>query len=287
MPVSVFNDITPQWVDSNNIYYLSRDGGLSNIYKQKLDANGKAAGKSEKLNKYTNESIRAFSISSDGTTIVFEKDVHLYIMKTDKGNAQKLNVSISADERLDPIEMKTFSRDINDYAVSPNGKNIALTVRGEVFVREDDKEKSRTINISNIAYRDTEPVWLNDSTLLFTSDRANGNFNIYMARSADTAQTNIFKSLKNKITQITNSLKDEHSISVSPDGTIHHMRETGWCLNACSMRITCRSPVECPPLGFRENLLARCLSNSDQRPGFRCLSHCWFSSSSSSAAPSP
>lgn len=218
LPGSSFNDITPQWAGSNTIYYLSSDGGVYNLYRQKLDANGKASVKVEKLTKYNDESIRAFSISSDGQTVVFEKDTHLYTMKTDKGSAQKLNVEISADERLDPTEMKTFARDINDYSVSPNGKLIALSVRGEIFIREDDKEKSRTINVSNHAYRDIEPVWLNDSILLFTSDRANGNFDIYMAKSSDTSQSNIFKSLKHKVTTITRTPMDEHSLSVSPDG---------------------------------------------------------------------
>ncbi len=218
LPGSKYNDITPQWSGNNTIYYLSSDGGVYNLYRQKLDANGKASVKAEKLTKYNDESIRAFSISSDGQTVVFEKDTHLYTMKTDKGSAQKLNVEISADERLDPTEMKTFARDINDYTVSPNGKLIALSVRGEIFVREDDKEKSRTINVSNHAYRDIEPVWLNDSILLFTSDRANGNFDIYMAKSSDTSQSNIFKSLKHKVTTITRTPMDEHSLSVSPDG---------------------------------------------------------------------
>ena len=43
-------------------------------------------------------------------------------------------------------------------------------------------------------------------------------FDIYMVKSVDTSQTNIFKSLKHKVSQITNTPKDEHSLSVSPDG---------------------------------------------------------------------
>ena len=105
--------------------------------------------------------------------------------------------------------MKTLTRDINDYSLSPNSKLIALSVCGEIFIREDDKEKSRTIPVSNHAYRDNEPVWLNDSILLFTSDRANGNFEIYTVRSADTSQSNIFNSLKHKVTPITRTPLDE------------------------------------------------------------------------------
>ncbi|MBL0026427.1 MAG: PD40 domain-containing protein [Saprospiraceae bacterium] len=218
LPGSSFNDILPQWSGNNTLYYLSSEGGVYNLYRQKLDLNGKASGKTEKLTSYNDESIRAFSLSTDGKTIVFEKDVHLYIMKTDKSNVQVMNIETEADERLDPTEMKSFTRELTDYAVSPNGDLIALSVRGEIFIREDDKEKSRSVNISNHPYRDIEPVWLNDSILLFTSDRNNGNYNIFLAKSSDTTQTNLFKTLKLQIIQLTNTAEDESAASISPDG---------------------------------------------------------------------
>ena len=212
------NDILPQWGSNNTLYFLSSNDGAYNLYRIKIDANGKAINTPEKLTNDNNESIRAYSISADGSFVVFEKEMDLYTMKTDKGSAKKLIVEISADERLDPTEQKTLTTGAGDYAVSPNGKLIAYTLRGEVFVKEADKEKSRSVNVSNHSFRDVEPAWLNDSTLLFCSDRANGNFDVYMARSVDTAEHNIFKSLKHKLTQITKTSGDETSPTVSLDG---------------------------------------------------------------------
>jgi tricorn protease len=212
------NDVLPQWGGNNSLYFLSSNDGTYNLYRLKMDANGKATNSPEKLTNYKDESIRSFSLSGDGSSIVFEKDMNLYTMKTERGSAQKLNVQISADERLDATEQKTLTTGASDYAVSPNGKLLAYTIRGEVFIKEADKEKSRSINASEHAFRDVEPTWLNDSTLLFSSDRANGNFDIYMARSSDTTQRNIFKSLKHQLTQITKTPSDETSLTVSPDG---------------------------------------------------------------------
>lgn len=211
------NDVFPQWGNSSTLYFLSSESGTYNIYRLKLDANGKATGKPEKLTNYKDESIRAFSVSADGGSIVFEKDMNLYTMKTDKGSAQKLNVVISADDRMDATEQKTFTNGANSFAVSPNGKLIAFSVRGEIFLKEADKERTRSINVSEHAYRDIEPTWLNDSTLLFTSDRANGNFDMYMVRSIDTTQRNLFKSMKHSAVQITKTIGDEKSLTVSPD----------------------------------------------------------------------
>ena len=212
------NDVLPQWFGSNTLYFLSSNEGAYNIYRLNIATNGKFSDKPEKLTSFKDESIRAFSVSTDGKTIVFEKDMNLYTLKTSGGSAQKINIQISADERLDATELKTFTSGSNQYAVSPNGKLLAYSIRGEVFLKEADKEKSRSINVSEHPFRDVEPTWLNDSTLLFSSDRANGNFDIYMFRSADSTQRNIFKSLKHELVQITKNPNDETSMSVSSDG---------------------------------------------------------------------
>jgi tricorn protease len=212
------NDVFPQWAGNNTIYFLSSIDGAYNIYRLKIDTNGKASDKPEKVTNFKDESIRSFGVSADGNSIVFEKDMNLYTMKTSGGAAQKLNVQISADDRLDASEQKTMTSGASQYAVSPNGKLMAYSIRGEVFLKEADKEKSRSINVSNHAFRDINPTFLNDSTLLFTSDRANGNYDIYMVRSADTTQRNIFKTLKHELSQITKTTGDETELTVSSDG---------------------------------------------------------------------
>ncbi|MEO7310142.1 MAG: S41 family peptidase [Chitinophagaceae bacterium] len=212
------NDVLPQWGDNHTLYFLSSNDGAYNLYRLKLDGDGNATGTPEKLTDDNKESIRSYSLSADGTTLVLEKDMNLYTMKAGKGTPKKLDVQISADERLDATEQKTLTTGANDYAVSPNGKLIAFTNRGEVFIKEADKEKSRSINVSNHPYRDIEPAWLNDSTLLFCSDRANGNFDMYLYRSSDTTEHSMYKSLKHELTQVTRTPLDETSPVISPDG---------------------------------------------------------------------
>jgi C-terminal processing protease CtpA/Prc/tricorn protease-like protein len=212
------NDVLPQWFGSNTLYFLSSNDDAYNIYRLNIATNGKVSEIPEKLTSFKDESVRSFSVSTDGKTIVFEKDMNLYTLKTSGGSAQKLNIKINADERLDATEQKTFATGANQYAVSPNGKFLAFSIRGEIFLKEADKEKSRSVNVSEHPFRDVEPTWLNDSTLLFSSDRANGNFDIYMFRSVDTTQRNIFKSLKHELVQITKNPTDETSMNVSSDG---------------------------------------------------------------------
>jgi tricorn protease len=220
IPVPGFetNDVSPQWGNTSTLYFLSSIDGSYNIYRLGIDAAGKVNKKPEKLTNYKDESIRAFSVAGNGGSIVFEKDTHIYTLKTTGGSAEKLNIQIHADNRLDPQETKTLTTGASQYAVSANGKLMSYTIRGEVFLKEADKENSRSVNISEHSFRDTEPAWLSDTTLLFTSDRANGNFDIYLARSVDTAQHNIFKSLKRELVQLTKTTDDESGLTVSNDG---------------------------------------------------------------------
>jgi Tol biopolymer transport system component len=155
---------------------------------------------------------------ADGSTIVFEKDMNLYLMKTCKASPEKINVQMSADERFDPVEQKSLTAGASDYAISPNGKLMAYTVRGEVFVKEANKETTRSVNISNHPSRDMSPAWMNDSTLLFCSDRGGKNFDLYLVRSIDTTEVNLFRTLKPNIITLTNTSEDETLPVVSNDG---------------------------------------------------------------------
>ena len=217
LPAFETNDILPQWGDNRTLYFLSSNDGTYNLYRMRLDGQGKP-GTPEKLSNFKDEAIRHFSISADGSTIVFEKDMHLYLMKAGKGNGQKMNIQINPDERFDATETKTLSTGGSELAISPNGKFLAFALRGEVFVKEADKEKSRSVNVSGHAYRDMNPAWLNDSTLLFCSDRNNGNFDLYVARSSDPKEGNLFKTLKRETVRLSTTPGDESSPVVSPDG---------------------------------------------------------------------
>ncbi|MBI1342715.1 MAG: PDZ domain-containing protein [Terrimonas sp.] len=211
------NDISPQWAGNGLLYFLSSIDGAYNLYRLPIDENGKA-GTPQKLTNFKDESIRAYGLSYNGKMIVLEKDMNLYAMNTESGAIKKININTASDERWDPEETKSFTSGAEDYALSPNGKKIAFSIRGEIFVRESDKDKPRCVNISNHPYRDIEPAWLNDSTLLFTSDRMDGNFDLYLVRSADTAEHDIFKTLKLETVRLTRTPGDENSLSISNDG---------------------------------------------------------------------
>ena len=211
-------EVYVDWGNDQTLYYLGAANGRYNIYQADIDANGKATGEPIALTNFTDEGIRYFDVSQDGQKIVFSRGTDLFTMSA-QANAipQKVTIGVTEDYRFDPIKHETFTKSANNYAISPNGKYIALEVRGEIFVTPNHKDRKRTVQITKHAYRDQTPQWLNDSTLIFISDR-NGQKDVFMAQSADKAESDLFKTFKLNITQITDTPEEENQVILSPDG---------------------------------------------------------------------
>ncbi|MBU2491037.1 MAG: PDZ domain-containing protein [Bacteroidetes bacterium] len=210
-------DIFPVWGDSKTMYYLSAQNGKYNVFKMTVDKNGNTAGNSEQLTSFSDFGVTYLECSADGSTLVFEQGTDIYLMKTNGSTPQKVKINVAADYRFDPYEFKTQTSGVTDYDISPNGKLTAFVVRGEIFIKENDKDKSRAVNVSNHPYRDQQVNWLSDTTLVFVSDR-DGQFDLYMVRSSDKDEPNLFKSLKHEIIRLTDTEIDESWPVVSPDG---------------------------------------------------------------------
>lgn len=212
------NDIQPQWSGNHQLYFLSSDDGQYNLYRLNLDAEGKANGKPEKLTNDKQESIRHYRLAPNSGLAVLEKDMHLYLLNTANKNLERLNITIRSDERFDAEETKTMTSGAEDYAISPNGKLMAYVLRGEVFITTADKDNGRSVNVSNHPFRDYQPVWLNDTALIFSSDREDENFDLYLLTSADATQPNLFRTFKHKVSRLTRTPEDESGVVVDHMG---------------------------------------------------------------------
>jgi len=213
------NDYLPRWDAENNLYFVSARTGRYNLYKLIISEGGESFGQSEpqQITNFREDGIRHFDVSKTGDHIILERKNSFYTITSDQASPQKLTISVSSDYRFDPLEHKTFADNISEYKVSPNGKLTAMVIRGEVFIKPNDKEDSRTKNVSNSSFRDKDISWLNDSTVVFSSDR-NGNYDLFLARSKDEDVPDIFESLKHEVVQLTKSEEDEVEPLISPNG---------------------------------------------------------------------
>ncbi|MEO9967430.1 MAG: S41 family peptidase [Reichenbachiella sp.] len=210
------NDIYPRWGNDQTLYFQSARSGKYNVHQMTLTDAGKPTGNIEAITSFIDQGINSFTIGDGGRTLLLMQGDNLISVNINTKQQTAVNMSIGSDYRFDQIERKSYSKNVDQIIPSPSGDYSALVIRGEIFITENDKERSKTVNVSNSSYRDLEPQWVNDSTLIFLSDRG-GNYDIYAVRSADTKEGDLFKTLKLDVSKVTNTPEEESDLYVSPD----------------------------------------------------------------------
>jgi C-terminal processing protease CtpA/Prc/Tol biopolymer transport system component len=206
------NDHTPLWDADNNLYYVGSESGRYNIYKTSLNSNGTENSSNSQLTNLKVNGVISFSVSANGT-IVYNSGADVF--KIQNNISEKLNLKLTTDNRFELEKANTVSGDIGNLSISPNGKLIALSINGEIFVKENNKDKTKTNNVSNHPFRDDNPFWIDDSTLGFLSDRSGQN-EFFKVESTD-KNVNLSRSLKTAVTQLTKSKTDVFEPLLSPN----------------------------------------------------------------------
>jgi len=209
-------DFNPDWGKSGELFFLSARNGRYNIYKINIE-NGKPNGEPQAITNYKDEGIMTFDISSDGKKAVFTRKESVYTLDIQtKAKPKTVDIKITSDSHFDQVITKNFSSEASEIALSPNGKYLGIVIHGEVFLKKNDKEKSRAVQLTRSAARERSIEWLNDSTLLFLSDR-NGNYDLFSVSSSDPDQADLYKTLKREVKELLASPEDEFSLSIAPN----------------------------------------------------------------------
>jgi tricorn protease len=211
------NDHNPVWTGPRTLLYISEQSGTYNVHRQTVTDEGAPDGAPEAVTTYDGEGVRALSASADGDVVAFERTTHVYVLETG-GTPRRLDVTVPADYRFDPTEQKTMTDGLRDYAVSPNGEQVALVLRGELFLLQNETEEPRTTRLTEHAYRDRDVAWTSDSTLVFASDRNGGQYDLYRLESADPEHPgDLYDALQHRVVRLTDTPEDERILSVAPD----------------------------------------------------------------------
>ncbi len=212
------NDMRPAWAGERALLFLSdRDGGEAyNLYRLELDDDGAPAGEPTAVTDYAEDGVRGFGVSADGGRVAFERAGSLWTME--RGNEPvRLEVRIPQDGHHLDTERETFTSQATEYAVSPDGERVALVVRGEIYLIENETDEGRTVRLTRDAHRDRDVAWTSDSTLVFASDR-DGDYDLYRLESADPEQPDPFRSLRHRTVRLTDTDVPEREPVVSPSG---------------------------------------------------------------------
>ncbi|RRO20289.1 S41 family peptidase [Flavobacteriaceae bacterium 14752] len=204
------NDFNPHWLNNNELVFISGRSGRYNIHQANLEGDILQLTDQEKFG------IINFSVSPQTNTISFQTAKQSYTFNINTKKPQPININISSDYRFDPVVNESVRNSVDEFSVSPNAKFIAYINRGELFVTRNDKEDSKSIRLTDGPARESNPAWLNDSVLLFISDRE-GQKDLYAINSTDDKESDLFYSFKRETKRLTKTKDEESNPVVSPN----------------------------------------------------------------------
>lgn len=194
--------------DGNYIYYLSERNGSQNLFKYSLLDGGLV-----QLTFFTLNPVRNLSVSRNGI-LCFTYNGEIYTLKEGE-KPQKLPVDIR-EAVSDVPEVMPIAGGLNQFALSPNGKEFAFIVHGEVFVSSTDG--SMTKQITHSARQERMVNFSPDGKTLYYSVEMNGSWDVYKANIIRKDEPYFYASTLIKETPVIATDKDEFQSLPSPDG---------------------------------------------------------------------
>ncbi len=134
-------DRQPVWAaDGDTYYYISEQGGKTlNLWRGSLSHPEKAV----QLTRYEKDPVRYISVAADGT-VAYSQNGDLYLLKQG-GEPRKVEITVVRDENERDMVKMNYTGGATAMAVSPDGKEIAMVIRGDVFVTSTEYKTTRRI----------------------------------------------------------------------------------------------------------------------------------------------
>ena len=197
--------------DGNTFYYLSeQDGKTSNVYRSSLSN----PSESKQLTFYDKNPVRFLSVSQDGV-IAYSYNGDLYTLR-EGSEPVKVEITLYRDDVNSEMYRLNFSSGITAMAVSPGEKEIAVVVRGEVFVTSVDYKTTR--RITNTPTQERGVSFSKDGRSLYYAAERDGCWSIWCTSLVNKDDKLFTYASQFKEERITKEGETCFQPSVSPDG---------------------------------------------------------------------
>ena len=202
-------DREPVWgSDDNTVYFLSEKEGSQNLYKQTI------GGDAKQLTNFKEHPVRHLSRAQDGT-FAFTFDGEVYTLK-EGGTPQKVSIRIGTDARTNAEKILPVNANVTQTALSPNGKEIAFVVRGEIFVTS--VEGGLTKRITNTPQQERNVKFSPDGRTIYYSTERGNSWDIYRASIQRKEEPYFYATTVIKEEPVIATEADEFQPELSPDG---------------------------------------------------------------------
>ena len=203
-------DRNPVWAaDNQSFYYLSEQDGSFNIYRRNI-----ASGKDTQITQQKKNPIRFLTSSNDGL-LCYGFDGEIYTVK-EGAQPQKVSISITTDNDEPSLIRKVQSWGATEIALSPDAKEVAFVMHGDVYVTST--EYKTTKRITDTPQQERNLSFAPDGRSLVYASERNGVWQIFQAKIKNEKEKSFTYCSEIEEEQLTKTNITSQYPAYSPDG---------------------------------------------------------------------
>lgn len=213
-------DRTPRWAaDGKSFFYLSESNGTFNVYKSNLNKT-----LNQQITRFEKNPVRFLSVSKNDD-ICFAFDGEIYVMK-EGSEPKKVQINVISDTDQDKLIRQVRSNGVTEVCPSPDGKEVAFIMHGDVYVTSTDYRTTRQITDTPEQERNVDFA-PDGKSLVYAAER-NGLWQIYQCTYKNSPEKLFAYATDIEETRLVQSTKTSQLPKFSPDGkTVAYLEDRG------------------------------------------------------------
>lgn len=154
-------DAWPMWSpDGAAIFYMSDRSGHENLWARAVSGGG-----ARQLTRFTSGRVLWPQMGRDGRAIVFERDFGIWHYDVASSDVREVPITLRGAVAEVPVTRQLITDGFGALAVAPDGRKVAFTARGELFVA-GARDAGEARRLTSTAEVESDPAWLPDSRRL-------------------------------------------------------------------------------------------------------------------------
>lgn len=209
------NDRNAVWSpDGRTIYYLSERAGSFNVWRRPLRGRARPV----QVTRHKMHPVRFLSAAGDGT-LVYGYDGEIWRLKPGAGaKPERVEISIAQGTLLDGRYFVQLNRSATEIAVSPSGRELAIVVRGDIFVVSVASGVTR--RITETPQQERSVSFSRDGRGLVYASERDGDWDIFETRLVRRTERYFFNATLLKERRLVSTDTDVFQPKWSPNGRL-------------------------------------------------------------------
>jgi tricorn protease len=220
----------PVWSpEENAVYYLTEQSGSFNVWCLPL-LNGQP-GTAQQVTRFEKNPVRFLSVADNGD-LCFGYDGQIYTLRAGTQEPRKVDIQIGLSDSEPATRIRHYSDNVTDMALSPNGREFAFVVRGDIYVASVDQGETK--RITNTPGQERNVSFSPDGRRLIFAAEYNKPWSLYEASIVQPKEKEpyFFNSTVIDLHPILDNGQENFRPKYSPDG-----KEVGYLENRTTLRV--------------------------------------------------